>query len=900
MLIYSSHKQVSFSVGWRFILVKTSFYIGNNPSDVEVAEKWLGRDVDALQMHVGFQSWSDLVGCQSWLASLFKGSHADLMWSVPLIPLGSTLAASAAGAYDSKYLQLANQFVANSAGDGQIYIRLGWEFNGDGWFPWSAVGKEQDYVKAYQNFVDIFRSVSDKFVFEWTPNVGDVGMNSENAYPGDDYVDVIGMDFYYNTQWDSKNPLTAWNYFVNEAFGLQWHQDFAAAHGKPTAYAEWGVNSDGAGPFIELAAKWFKDHNVLYQNYWESNAAFAGLLEGGQYPNAAAMYKAIFGAQPYTGAVVVDNQAPSAPVVTPHGAPTDDTTPEVHGTAEAGATVRLFEGATALGQALADTNGTWTITTSALSVGLHQLSTVAVDAAGNVSAATASPIFISGTIFSDVSLALGAGLTDLVLTGNGTISGTGNALANRIVGNGAANIFDGGSNADLMQGLGGNDIYIVDNAGDVVDESVPGSNGVDTVQSSLISIDLSDLVHFKGAIENATLTGSSALNLIGNAIANILTGNCGANRINGGGGIDTAVYSGNRSEYNFAFDKATSETVVTDINLANGNDGADRLKNIEFLNFADQKQVDIRLLTAVESASFSDIDGSGKSDLLWRNSSGQMMTWQDMAGIAHESQSFALSTVWLTQAIGDFNGDGRADIMFRNTNGNVAAVTSVAGSRTTVASYGNVDPAWKIISAGDFDGDGSSGLIWRKANGATTIWNSMQPNEIQTEVSLGNPGKAWHVVGVGDFDGDLKADILWRNDNGRSVIWNNIQTDGGHGEIALGKVGTNWHVEGTADFTSDGKVDVLWRSDKGDIVVWSAIQPNGVHATVALGKVSVDAWTIAAVGDYNGDGQSDIVFRNINGFTVIWEDLDGRAHTTEAIGTVGSNWTIQDQNFEIV
>ena len=58
-----------------------------------------------------------------------------------------------------------------------------------------------------------------------------------------------------------------------------------------------------------------------------------------------------------------------------------------------------------------------------------------------------------------------------------------------------------------MLGGAGNDTYVVDNAGDVVDET--GGNGTDLVQSS-ISFSLSDSVHAIGGIENLTLTGSAA------------------------------------------------------------------------------------------------------------------------------------------------------------------------------------------------------------------------------------------------------------------------------------------------------------------------------------------------------------------------------------------------------
>lgn len=259
-----------------------------------------------IELHGGDANWSDWQTSLSWQASRFKGLTSDIEWSVPLIPQGATLSAASSGSYDSHYTALAKQFVSLWPNDKQIYIRVGWEFNGNGWFPWSAVGKASQYIGAFRHFVNAFRAVAPgRFKFEWTPNVGNVGMDPTTAYPGDSYVDVIGMDFYYDTKWLGTDPNKAWNYMVSEKWGLQWHQDFAAQHKKPTAYAEWGVNSNSAGPYITSANKWFNDHHVLYQNYWDSNSNFRGDLSHGQFPQAAAAYKSAFGTRPLVGAVVV-------------------------------------------------------------------------------------------------------------------------------------------------------------------------------------------------------------------------------------------------------------------------------------------------------------------------------------------------------------------------------------------------------------------------------------------------------------------------------------------------------------------------------------------------------------------------------------------------------------------
>ena len=87
--------------------------------------------------------------------------------------------------------------------------------------------------------------------------------------------------------------------------------------------------------------------------------------------------------------------APSAPVMTAASDTgtsnsdniTGNTTPTFTGTAEAGATVTLYDsdGTTVLGSAVA-TGGNWSITTTALSDGVHTVTARATDVAGNVGA----------------------------------------------------------------------------------------------------------------------------------------------------------------------------------------------------------------------------------------------------------------------------------------------------------------------------------------------------------------------------------------------------------------------------------------------------------------------------------------------------------------------------------
>ena len=145
--------------------------------------------------------------------------------------------------------------------------------------------------------------------------------------------------------------------------------------------------------------------------------------------------------------------------------------------------------------------------------------------------------FGSDTVISSIDFTIGSSIENLTLAGsaiNGTGNGsnndiTGNAEDNELTGLGGRDDLDGRGGADHMIGGSGNDTYVVDNAGDDVDEG--GGSGTDKVFSS---IDYT----LEGDIENLTLTGT-AINGTGNSLDNVLAGNAEANVLSGLGGADT-------------------------------------------------------------------------------------------------------------------------------------------------------------------------------------------------------------------------------------------------------------------------------------------------------------------------------------------------------------------------
>lgn len=82
--------------------------------------------------------------------------------------------------------------------------------------------------------------------------------------------------------------------------------------------------------------------------------------------------------------VTVDTAAPDAPVLLSD--PTTHNRATVSGTAEAGSSIKLYEGSTLLGTTTVGSDGDWSVTTPNLKHGSHTFTATATDAAGNTSA----------------------------------------------------------------------------------------------------------------------------------------------------------------------------------------------------------------------------------------------------------------------------------------------------------------------------------------------------------------------------------------------------------------------------------------------------------------------------------------------------------------------------------
>jgi Ca2+-binding RTX toxin-like protein len=127
--------------------------------------------------------------------------------------------------------------------------------------------------------------------------------------------------------------------------------------------------------------------------------------------------------------------------------------------------------------------------------------------------------------------AYGQGGNDTMNGGAGNDTLVGGLGQDSLLGGAGNDWLDGGELGDQMVGGAGNDTYVVSYDGESVVEAANG--GTDTVRSPVT------ITQLAAHVERLVLTGSAAIDGIGNTLANEIVGTARANQLYGGAGNDT-------------------------------------------------------------------------------------------------------------------------------------------------------------------------------------------------------------------------------------------------------------------------------------------------------------------------------------------------------------------------
>jgi hypothetical protein len=267
---------------------------------------WRGRPIDvAVLFTIRDGGWGPLVE-PSWPVNDFKSFNGKLIISQPMFPQGAgDNAQCAAGAYDEQWKKFGRYLV--SAGRADSIVRIGWEFNGTFMY-WHTDGDPKNFKECFKKVSAAIKSTDPKALIDWTINAHASPVPSSgnpwDAYPGDEYVDFVGIDSYDHYP-PSKDEAT-WNSQCNDKNGLCYFIKFAREHGKKVGVGEWGVtscsgNGGGDNPFYIQkmwdtfsAAKDVMGYESYYHDPMPGNVC-STIMNGGQNPKASALYKQLFG-----------------------------------------------------------------------------------------------------------------------------------------------------------------------------------------------------------------------------------------------------------------------------------------------------------------------------------------------------------------------------------------------------------------------------------------------------------------------------------------------------------------------------------------------------------------------------------------------------------------------------
>jgi Glycosyl hydrolase family 26 len=287
--------------------------------ELSAFDQLVGRPVTHVVLYADDSDWHGLSHPwflsnsdpdKDWDAWARADRHRRLVISEGMVPTTAPAdwrQRGAAGDYDG-YWRILSRALAG-AGLHDVIVRLGWEMNGD-WYPGHYVGsssRDRSYwLQYYQRIVATIRQASGVHVaIDWNPSAHTGDLALDNYYPGDEFVDILGLDV-YDTSY-GRPDVTAeqrWREQLEGAIGVMAIAGFAKRHGKPLSFPEWALvapgdpsGSNGAGDnprFIGGMADIMKGTAMAYQAYFNVPGGGVGMTLR-DAPQSLAVFRLRFG-----------------------------------------------------------------------------------------------------------------------------------------------------------------------------------------------------------------------------------------------------------------------------------------------------------------------------------------------------------------------------------------------------------------------------------------------------------------------------------------------------------------------------------------------------------------------------------------------------------------------------
>lgn len=448
----------------------------------------------------------------------------------------------------------------------------------------------------------------------------------------------------------------------------------------------------------------------------------------------------------------------------------------------------------------------------------------------------------------------------------------GDAGDNTLTGGAGNDLLVGAGGADTLIGGAGNDTYSIDAADTIIEQ--PGE-GTDTVEAGFTYTLLTNF-------ENLSLTGSSAIDGVGNAAGNVINGNSGANVLSGLQGDDT-IQGGEGAD------------------TIDGGDGVDTLSFVSAL-----AGVNANLASSTGSAgeaagdtyaNMENIRGSAFDDVLWGDLNANTI-WGGDGNDQIFAFGVALNFVYgeagddTLSGWGLLDGGDGDDLLYMSgvsqAYGGAGADTFVMGLLMGAGVTGVVDggdgiDTWSfadtrgtaVLSTGMFYGSNSSGTYT-----LVSIENLRGGNFVD---ELHGDDNANHIWGGGSHD-------RLEGHGGNDILEGEVGLD-----VLLGQDGDDQLLGGDGDDTLVGGAgaDVLDGGAGSDTAVFqsAAVSVNLTTGSVNGGDATFD--TLISIENISGSSFDDVVFGD-GGTNYLYgnggnDTLDGAGGTDSLQGGAGAD-----------
>jgi endoglucanase len=230
----------------------------NGMSNLSSFQSLIGKNLAVVLWYV---HWQDPFPTSEADSVYDNGSVPLITWEPRITHELGTLEAIASGSYESyvtEFLQAARDW------GGPVLLRFAHEMNGD-WYPWdgyhngASAAAAEKYKEAWIHIYNVKEQVgADNVYLVWCPNhdnLPNAAWNTASAYyPGDQYVDWIGMDGY---NWGDGD----WDTFYAVFNSI--YQELTALTSKPLMIGEFSSAEEGGSK-----ADWITDaFSKIESNY---------------------------------------------------------------------------------------------------------------------------------------------------------------------------------------------------------------------------------------------------------------------------------------------------------------------------------------------------------------------------------------------------------------------------------------------------------------------------------------------------------------------------------------------------------------------------------------------------------------------------------------------------------